>query len=51
MGFYQIICYKVEDFFVKIISKKQDTEIVKEKVNNFRIKRENHRIQSKITDK
>ena len=40
MGIYRTICYKVEDLFVKAISRKQDQAAVKVKVNNFRSEKE-----------
>lgn len=36
MGIYNNICYKVEDVIVKIITKKQDTGEVQQKVMNYR---------------
>lgn len=40
MGIYRTICYKVEDIIVKIISKKQDQNSIKEKVITYRIENE-----------
>jgi hypothetical protein len=40
MGIYQKVCYKVEDIFVKIIAKKQDSELVKQKVQDYRTEKE-----------
>ena len=51
MGFYQNICYSVEDFFVKILSKKRDTDVVKRKVDKYRIEKESQRLRRKNTDK
>lgn len=48
MGIYQIISYKVEDLFVKMLSKNQDPLVIKEKVNNYRIEKEQVRQQRKI---
>lgn len=39
MGVYRSFCYKVEDAFVKMITKKQDNHIIKEKVSTYRTKR------------
>ncbi|MBV6682580.1 hypothetical protein KV679_02625 [Bacillus sp. JRC01] len=38
MGVYKSICYKVEDLFVKTLTKKQDESVVREKVVNYRAK-------------
>jgi hypothetical protein len=40
MTIYRTICYKVEDVFVKLLSKKQDQDIVKEKVKKYRAENE-----------
>lgn len=40
MDIYRTICYKVEDLFVKTISRKKDQAVVKGKVNNFRSEKE-----------
>ncbi|WP_187292166.1 hypothetical protein [Bacillus sp. 1NLA3E] len=40
MGFYRTVCHKVEDFFVKMLSKKQDVEGLKIKVNHYRSEKE-----------
>ena len=40
MGIYRTVCYKVENLFVKILSRKQDQAAVEVKVNNFRSKKE-----------
>jgi len=37
MGVYKNICYKVEDLFVKTLTKKQDESVVREKVANYRV--------------
>lgn len=39
MRIYRAICYKVEDIFVKMLSKKQNSALIKEKVNRFRIEK------------
>lgn len=36
MGLYRSVCYKVEDVFVKLISKKLDSEQVTQKVESYR---------------
>lgn len=36
MGLYRSVCYKVEDVFVKLISKKLDSEQVAQKVESYR---------------
>lgn len=48
MGFYRTICYKVENLFVKMLSKKQDSTLVKEKVNHYRLEKERIRLQKKL---
>lgn len=40
MGIYQKICYKTEDLFVKLLTKKQDDVLVKEKVQTYRSNKE-----------
>ncbi|MED4461812.1 PH domain-containing protein [Metabacillus fastidiosus] len=40
MGIYRTICYKVEDVFIKFLTKKQEPEVVKRKVSDFRSKQE-----------
>jgi hypothetical protein len=47
MGVYQKVCYKVEDFFVKKLTKKQDSTAVKEKVESYREHKEQLRLQRK----
>ncbi|CAG9620326.1 hypothetical protein [Sutcliffiella rhizosphaerae] len=47
MGIYKTVCYKVEDVFVKLLSKKQDSELVKEKVSTYRTTKENASSQKK----
>lgn len=41
LSIYRTICHKVEDVFVKTISKKQNLEERMEKVNFFRNEQEN----------
>lgn len=41
MAIYRTICYKVEDLFIKVIARKQDASIVKEKVSTYRFEKEN----------
>ncbi|MBM7554442.1 PH domain-containing protein [Thalassobacillus pellis] len=40
MGVYRTFCYKVEDVFVGLFSKKQDPEEVKQKVKEYRDQKE-----------
>ncbi|MGR3764096.1 PH domain-containing protein [Rossellomorea sp. NS-SX7] len=47
MGVYQKLCYKVEDFFVKTLTKKQDQTMIKEKVASYRTKNEDRHLQLK----
>jgi hypothetical protein len=47
MGIYQTICHKTEDLFVKALSRKQDLALIKEKVHNYRIEKENLRLQKR----
>lgn len=42
------MCYKVENLFVKMLSKKQDPALVKEKVNHYRLEKERVHIQKKL---
>jgi hypothetical protein len=51
MGVYRTFSYKVEDLIIKMLSKKQDTEMIKEKVANYRIKTEEARSQKKMNKK
>ncbi|MFZ3591742.1 hypothetical protein ACOI1C_21620 [Bacillus sp. DJP31] len=41
MGIYRTVCHKVEDLFVKALSKNQDPLVVKEKVTQYRIEKDN----------
>ena len=43
MRFYQKICYKVEDLFVKVLSRKDDKTIIQGKVNNYRNNKEHQK--------
>lgn len=47
MGIYRTVCHKVEDVFVKVLSKNQDPEVVKERVSKYRIQKEEKRLQQK----
>jgi hypothetical protein len=47
MGVYQKLCYKVEDFFVKTLTKNQDETIIREKVTSYRTKNEDRLLQLK----
>ncbi|MGP4079995.1 PH domain-containing protein [Pseudalkalibacillus sp. R45] len=40
MGIYQKVCYKVEDVFVNILTKKEDPKLVREKVTSYRTEKE-----------
>lgn len=51
MGIYRTISYKVEDVFIKMLSKKQDSEMIKEKVATYRASSEEVRNQKKISKK
>jgi hypothetical protein len=51
MGIYRTLSYKVEDLFINLLSKKQDSEIIKEKVANYRTKSEKMRNQKKMNKK
>jgi hypothetical protein len=48
MGIYRKFCYKVEDLFVKMLSKKQDPALVKEKINHYRLEKERIQLQKKL---
>ena len=41
MNLYNKVCYKVEDVFVKMLTTKQDELVVKEKVSQYRLSKEN----------
>ncbi|CEG31058.1 PH domain-containing protein [Peribacillus simplex] len=47
MGIYQKICYTVEDIFVKILSRKQNSVEVKQKVVTYRSSKEESKLQKK----
>ena len=51
MGIYRTISYKVEDVFIKMLSKKQDSKMIKEKVATYRTRNEEVRNQKKINKK
>lgn len=40
MGIYQTVCHKVEDIFVKVLTKKQDSAIITERVSQYRSQKE-----------
>ncbi|WP_243299687.1 PH domain-containing protein [Bacillus litorisediminis] len=48
MGIYKTLCYKVEDLMVKLITKKEDPLIVKEKVTKYRFEKEQLSHQRKL---
>ncbi|RKL66483.1 hypothetical protein CR203_14375 [Salipaludibacillus neizhouensis] len=48
MGIYQKLCYKVEDAFVGVMAKKQDSEVVREKVESYRISKEDAKKTTKL---
>jgi hypothetical protein len=48
MGIYRTISYKVEDLFIKMLSKKQDPALVKQKVDKYRAEQEKSRRQRKM---
>lgn len=47
VGVYRTVCYKVEDVFVKVLSKKKDEIEVREKVEEYRIKKGNKKNRKK----
>lgn len=47
MGIYRTVCHKVEDVFVKVLSKKQDPDVIKERVTKYRTEKEEKRLQQK----
>jgi hypothetical protein len=51
MGIYRTISYKVEDVFINLLSKKQDAEMIKEKVATYRTRNEEVRNQRKLNKK
>lgn len=40
MGIYRTVCHKVEDIFVKVLTKKQDSAVITEKVSQYRSQKE-----------
>ncbi|MFJ7728457.1 hypothetical protein ACIQXV_20195 [Neobacillus sp. NPDC097160] len=48
MGLYHTVCYKIEDLFVKVLSKKENQHITKEKVIKYRMGKEEFRQQRKL---
>lgn len=50
MELYRAICYKVEDIFVNMLSKKHNREQIKEKVNFYRTEKIKLR-EKKVTKK
>ncbi|WP_257349798.1 hypothetical protein [Pseudalkalibacillus decolorationis] len=48
MGIYQNVCYKVEDAFVKLLTKKEDTTVIKEKVATYRTAQKEKRDLKKV---
>jgi hypothetical protein len=48
MGIYRTISYKVEDLFIKMLLKKQDPALVKQKVEKYRAEQEKSRRQRKM---
>lgn len=51
MGLYKTICYKVEDSFVKLITKKNDLELVLQKVDSYRKEKEAIKASKKLQRK
>jgi hypothetical protein len=51
MGIYRTFSYKVEDLIIKMLSKNLESEIIKEKVVNYRTKSEEARSQKKMNKK
>jgi Bacterial PH domain len=47
MGIYRTINYKVEDLIIKMLSKKQDPKLIKQKVDRYRGEKEEIRRQRK----
>ncbi|WP_338749880.1 PH domain-containing protein [Bacillus sp. FJAT-52991] len=47
MGIYRSICYKVEDVFIKLLTKGQDPVAVKQKVTEFRTQKEALKLEKK----
>ncbi|KGX92083.1 hypothetical protein N781_03075 [Pontibacillus halophilus JSM 076056 = DSM 19796] len=40
MGIYQKTCYLVEDLFVKLLTRKENEKLVREKVTSYRIEKD-----------
>ncbi|QGH33175.1 hypothetical protein GI584_03600 [Gracilibacillus salitolerans] len=40
MGIYRTACYKVEDVFIKMLTRKQNSDEVREKVEAYRTQKE-----------
>lgn len=47
MGIYQTVCHKIEDVFVKVLTRKHDSEQVKIKVESYRKQKDEEKIQKK----
>src|SRR4051812_18119912 len=47
MGFYKTICYSVEDSFIKMMTRKKDPALVREKVLTYRSEKENKKALKK----
>lgn len=47
MGLYSKLCYKVEDVFILMLSKKKDPEEIKNKVRNYRSQKEQLRLEKR----
>lgn len=47
MSVYRKLCYGVEDLFVNILTKKQDSSTASQKVQEFRTSKERNRAQKK----
>ncbi|MGE8078317.1 hypothetical protein [Peribacillus loiseleuriae] len=51
MGLYRSICYSVEDAFVKMMTRKKDPAMVREKVMTYRSEKENKKHVKKSKNK
>lgn len=47
MGVYKSVCYKVEDVFVRMLSRKKDSNVVQVKVTDYRQAKEAQKAQKK----
>ncbi|MGM0924780.1 MAG: hypothetical protein ACQEWW_26955 [Bacillota bacterium] len=47
MSVYRKLCYGVEDLFVKMLTKKQDSSVTSQKVQEFRTSKERNLAQKK----